>query len=526
VYATGFPLRVHLGPGLLGSIYDGLQRPLHLLAAVDGDYLRRGRHAPPLDPARMWHFVPAIRAGDVVAAGEMIGRLQETVAIEHRVLVPPELSGTVVEIAGEGEYRVGDVVARLAPAQGPERALSLSHFWPARRGRPFARRLPLNVPLLTGQRVLDSFFPVAAGGTVGMPGGFGTGKTVLQHQLCKWAEADVIVFIGCGERGNEMAEVLSELPTIVDPRTRRPLSERTVLIANTSDMPVAAREASLYVGATIGEYYRDMGYRVLLLADSTSRWAEALREIAGRMEEMPAEEGYPPYLASRLAAFYERAGRVTSLNGAEGSLTIVGAVSPPGGDLTEPVTRHTERLSRSFWVLDRALAHARRFPAISVTGSHSDGAAQLGAWWKAEYGVDWWALRNECTALLAEAERADATARLIGTSGLPAHQQLLLAAAALIQDAFFRQTAGSADDWCSPRKQIRMLELLLRVSRTASAAVAAGADVGSVLRVPSLAAIRRAGVSVCDADLDQLDRLASLFDDECDAAVASRGVPA
>jgi V/A-type H+-transporting ATPase subunit A len=365
--------------------------------------------------------------------------------------------------------------------------------WPARVPRPSRARLPLDVPLITGQRVLDTFFPVPLGGTAAMPGGFGTGKTVLQQQLCKWARADVIVFIGCGERGNEMAEVLSVLPALTDPRTGRPLSERTVLIANTSDMPVAAREASIYMGLTIAEYYRDMGYHALLLADSTSRWAEALREISGRLGEMPAEEGYPPYLASRIAAFYERAGRVTTMGGKEGSVTIVGAVSPPGGDFTEPVTRHTGRHTRCFWALDKAMAQARKFPAINLVASYSDRAEQFGDWWQRETGFAWTTLRRDAMALLEDADHIEQTARLIGTGNLPERQQLVLALAELIQEVFLRQAAvGDADEWCSPQRQAELLHILMTVAREGCARADQGASAKEILASPAVAELRLA----------------------------------
>jgi V/A-type H+-transporting ATPase subunit A len=526
VTASGFPLRVQLGPGLLGSIFDGLQRPLDRLAARDGDFLHRGGTIDALDGARLWSFDPVVHAGDEVTAGAVVGVVAETAALQHRVLVPPDLSGRVREIVPAGEFRVTDTVATISTADGATLPVGLSHFWPARRPRPSRAPLSLTVPLVTGQRVLDSLFPVAAGAAVGMPGGFGTGKTVLQHQLCKWADAEVIVFIGCGERGNEMAEVLTELPSLVDPRSGRPLCERTVLIANTSDMPVAAREASICVGATIAEYYRDMGYRVLLLADSTSRWAEALREISGRLEEMPAEEGYPPYLAGRLAGFYERAGRVATLGGPEGSLTIVGAISPPGADLTEPVTRHTERLVRAFWTLDRDMAHARRFPAVSVSASHSDGVALMAEWWRHETGTDWAALRDEAMTLLHDADRLERTARLIGTSSLAGRQQLVLACASLLQDGFLRQTAGAGDDWCSPRRQAALLELLLQVANTAMVAEAAGATVPAILALPVLADIRRASTTIRENELQRLQVLSDQFERGVRALTEATGAPA
>ena len=523
VYATGHPLEVELGPGLLGSIVDGLQRRLPALAASDGDFLLCGRHPPALDRGTRWRFEPAVSPGDALEPGALVGRVSVGPGLEHRVLVPPGIRGGVITVADAGEYTVDATIALLASA-GAEIPLTLMERWPARRPRPYARRLPLTVPLVTGQRVLDTFFPVPCGGTVGMPGGFGTGKTVMQQQLCKWARADVIVFVGCGERGNEMADVLSVLPTLDDPRTGHPLSERTVLVANTSDMPVAAREASIYVAVTIAEYYRDMGYDALLLADSTSRWAEALREISGRLGEMPAEEGYPPYLASRIAAFYERAGRVTTLSGAEGSVTLVGAVSPPGGDLTEPVTRHTSRHTRCFWTMDRAMAQSRRFPAISLVDSYSDCADGFGAWWQREVHADWAAMRLEALALLDDAERLEATARLVGTSSLPPRQQLLLAFGQLFQDAFLVQSARErVDEWCSPTRQSRMLELLLHVVREGCAAADTGAAAADVLALPAVAELRRARTTIGEAEIDRLRDLRDRFDRECAALRPAAG---
>jgi V/A-type H+-transporting ATPase subunit A len=399
--------------------------------------------------------------------------------------------------------------------------VAMLSVWPARLPRPYRTRLPLTVPLITGQRVIDTFFPSPLGGTVGMPGGFGTGKTVMQQQLCKWARADVIVFVGCGERGNEMAEVLSILPALIDPRTNRPLSERTILVANTSDMPVAAREASIYMAVTMAEYYRDMGYHALLLADSTSRWAEALREISGRLGEMPAEEGHPPYLASRVAAFYERAGRVTTCGGQEGSVTLVGAVSPPGGDLTEPVTRHTGRHTRCYWTLDKAMAQARRFPAVSFTDSYSDRAEEFDGWWRHETGGDWRALRAEALDLLEEADHLEQTARLIGTSSLPERQQLVLALAALFQDGFLRQAAlGARDEWCSPARQVRLLELLVHVTRRGCAAADAGVPAQAIVALPALARVRAARSEVAEDALSTLADLARAFDEQCGALAA------
>jgi V/A-type H+-transporting ATPase subunit A len=516
VFASGAPLSAQLGPGLIGGIFDGLQRPLPALAVSDGDFLKRGRHLSALDPARRWHFEPSVRVGDRLERGAVFGTVREGQAFEHRVFVPPDSGGVVDAVAAAGSYTVQEPIGTLSSAAG-EHPLALAQRWPVRVPRPYERRLPLTTPLITGQRVIDTFFPAPLGGTVGMPGGFGTGKTVLQQQLCKWALADVIVFVGCGERGNEMAEVLSMLPSLVDPRTNRPLSERTVLIANTSDMPVAAREASVYVAVTIAEYYRDMGYHALLLADSTSRWAEALREISGRLGEMPAEEGYPPYLASRIAAFYERAGRVTTVGGREGSITIVGAVSPPGGDLTEPVTRHTGRHARAFWTLDKAKAQARRFPAISFTASYSDRADALAPWWLRETGRDWAALRTRALALLDDADRLEQTARLIGTSSLPERQQLILALATFFDDAFLRQAAtGDGDEWCSPLRQARLLELLDHIADQGVVLAESGVSAADIMALPVLAELRLAP-SAPTTGVEDLDRLRTRFDAECRA---------
>jgi V/A-type H+-transporting ATPase subunit A len=521
LYGCGQPLSAELGPGLLGGVFDGLQRPLPSLAAEDGDVLRRGRHPPSIDRTREWPFDPCVKPGDVVAAGDMLGAVPETPALEHRVLVPPAGGGRVVWIAGAGSYRVAQPIATIECA-GVRRDVAMLSVWPARAPRPYRARLPLDVPLVTGQRVIDTFFPSPLGGTVGMPGGFGTGKTVMQQQLCKWARADVIVFVGCGERGNEMAEVLSILPSLIDPRTNRPLSERTVLVANTSDMPVAAREASIYMAITMAEFYRDMGYDALLLADSTSRWAEALREISGRLGEMPAEEGYPPYLASRIAAFYERAGRVCTNGGRKGSVTLVGAVSPPGGDLTEPVTRHTGRHTRCFWTLDKAMAQARRFPAISFSDSYSERAEEFDAWWRGETGGAWRALRSEALALLEEADRLEQTARLIGTSSLPERQQLVLALAALFQDAFLRQSAiGDRDECCSPGRQVRLLELLMHVVRRGCRAADAGVAAQAIMALPAMARARAARTEVPEDTPAAIDAIARAFDEECAALTAS-----
>ena len=492
IFASGDPLCAELGPGLLGHVFDGIQRPLDALALVHGDFLRRGVRAPALDRARLWPFEPRIDRGARAVPGAVLGVVRETAALEHRVLVPPGVSGEVREIASAGPRRVADVVARIATDRG-EIALPLFQTWRVRAPRPFRARLPPALPMITGQRVLDTFFPLPLGGAAGMPGGFGTGKTVLQHQLCKWCDADVIVYVGCGERGNEITRMLHELPELTDPRTGRPLSERTVIVANASNMPVSARESSIYTGVTIAEYYRDMGYRVVLLADSTSRWAEALREISGRLGEMPAEEGYPPYLESRLAAFYERAGRVTTLCGNEGSLTIISAISPPGGDLTEPVTRHTQSFTRTFWTLDKDLAAARFFPAVSIGGSYGEVTPQLAEWWEREAGSGWSELRRRALALLAEASRLSGTARLVGTESLPERQRFVLGMAGLIEEGFLQQSAFDAfearDD---PARQVRLLRVLLRFAERGMRALERGVLEKRLLALPVATALKTA----------------------------------
>jgi V/A-type H+/Na+-transporting ATPase subunit A len=508
VFTTGRPFHVELGPGLLGTVFDGVQRPLRRLADAQGDFVGKGRHASALDRDRLWDFVPRVKPGDRVARGAVLGTVLESHALEHRVLVPPDLSGRIVDVASPGPRCIDDMAATLVTDGGVERRLALFHPWRMRAPRPFATRLPAAAPMLTGQRVLDTFFPLPRGGACGMPGGFGTGKTIMQQQLCKWAQADVVVYVGCGERGNEMTEMLSTLPDLIDPQTGRPLSERTVIIANTSNMPVPAREASIYTGVTIAEYYRDMGYHVALLADSTSRWAEALRELSGRLGEMPAEEGYPPYLSSRLAGYYGRAGRVRTLSGGEGSVTLISAISPPGGDRTEPVTRHTQRYTQCFWTLDKALAEARTFPAISLRDSYSHLNDALIAWWTETTGAAWPALRQQALALLDEAARADATARLVGVESLPPRQQWLIEMARLFEDGFLRQSAFDATDAsCSPQRQFRLLSLLLRVHSRGLVALERGAAVPSLAALPLLSRVVRAKSEIDDANLAAFDEL-------------------
>lgn len=463
VEGTGSPLSVELGPGLLSRVIDGIQRPLERLRSLEGDFIQRGVTAPRLDPEKTWSFEPAARQGQSVKGGEILGTVQETPLLEHRIMVPPGVEGELVEIAAAGDYTVSETVARVQPGDGAAVSLTMRQEWDVRRPRPNLGRLSVGVPLLTGQRVIDVFFPIAKGGTAAIPGGFGTGKTVTQHNLAKWCDADLIVYIGCGERGNEMTGVLSEFPELKDPRSGHPLIERTILVANTSNMPVAAREASIYTGVVIAEYFRDMGYHVAVMADSTSRWAEALREISGRLEEMPAEEGFPAYLATRLAEFYERAGRVRTLGDREGSVSIIGAVSPPGGDFSEPVTQHTKRFVRCFWSLDKELAAERFFPSINVMDSYSEYDRAVNAWWREEVGENLEELRSRARDYLREDDSLQKIVRLIGEDALPDEQKQIVFAARLIREGFLQQNAFDAVDmYALPEKQVRMLKAILR----------------------------------------------------------------
>ncbi len=478
VVATGEPLMAELGPGLLGQTFDGVERPLPTLVTLAGDFIPRGLSTPALARERRWRFEATVGVGDEVKEGSPIATIEETKAIVHRVLAPPGVSGRVAEVAS-GSARVSDPVVVLTDG----RALSLMQRWPVRRRRPFARRLTPELPFLTGQRVLDTLFPIAQGGTAIIPGGFGTGKTVLEQSLAKFAAADVIVYVGCGERGNEMTEVLADFPALIDPRTGAPLMDRTVLVVNTSNMPVAAREASIYTGITIAEYFRDMGYQVALMADSTSRWAEALREISSRLAEMPGEEGYPTYLATRLAQFYERAGRVTPLSGqGEGAVTIVGSVSPPGGDFSEPVTQASLRITGALWGLTSDLAHRRHFPAIDWGQSFSLYVDRLTRWYGREVGKEWGALREEALRLLEKERELNEIVQLVGLDAIQDQERMILETARLIREGFLRQSALSAvDAACPPAKALWMLRLILHFSHRAGAAVTAGVPLARVL---------------------------------------------
>jgi V/A-type H+-transporting ATPase subunit A len=476
VQGTGAQLSVELGPGILKQMYDGVQRPLEVIRDETGTFIKRGVDVPSLDRKKKWDFTPLVKKGDRVVEGDFLGEVPETELIMHKIMVPPGISGEVVEIADAGKYTVEETIAVIKTDQG-EKEVKLMQRWPVRRGRPYKEKLDPGEPLLSGQRIIDTFFPVAKGGTASIPGPFGAGKTVMGHQLAKWSDAHVFIYIGCGERGNEMTEVLEEFPHLEDPKTGKPLMERTVLIANTSNMPVAARDASVYTGITLGEYYRDMGYSVALMADSTSRWAEAMREISGRLEEMPGEEGYPAYLASRLANFYERAGRVITLGSNErvGSLTVIGAVSPPGGDFSEPVTQNTLRITKVFWALDASLADRRHFPAINWLRSYSLYLDSISTWWKDNVGENWLDLRNKAMALLQKEAELQEIVQLVGPDALPEKERIVLEGARVIREDFLQQNAfHDVDTYCSASKQYKMLEVMLEFYEMATDAVSRG----------------------------------------------------
>jgi len=514
IFGTGLPLSVELGPGLLTSIFDGVQRPLPVIEQRTGSFIGRGVRLTPLYRKTKWKFTPKAKSGEVVHGGEILGSVMETDTFEHRVMVQPDLSGTLSWVAAAGEYTIEEPIAKLKTKKG-EIELTMLQRWPVRRPRPLRVRLGQHIPLITGQRVLDTFFPVAKGGAAGIPGPFGSGKTVTQHSIAKWADAEVIVYIGCGERGNEMTEVLQEFPHLVDPRTGRPLMERTVLIANTSNMPVAAREASIYTGITIAEYYRDMGYHVALMADSTSRWAEALREVSGRLEEMPAEEGYPAYLAGRLAEFYERAGYVEALSGLNGSVTIVGAVSPPGGDFSEPVTQHTKRFIRCFWALDKSLASARHFPSINWLDSYSEYLQDVAGWWQENSGKDWYAMRTEAMEILSEESRLSQIVKLVGPDALPDEQRIILETARILREGFLQQNAmDTVDAFSTIQKQIRMLELMLYFHSRAVRVIKRGASIAVIRNLPVIGTLIRMKTLVENDQLGKMDEIQKTMDEQ------------
>ncbi len=475
VTGTGAPVSVTLAPGILTNIFDGIERPLSEIAKTGGAYISRGVNVSALDTEKKWQTHMTVKKGDRVYGGTIIAEVPETPAILHKVMVPPDKEGYVLDVAEDGEYTISDPLVTIQHLDGSEETLTMTQKWPIRVARPTAKRFPAIKPLVTGQRILDTLFPLAKGGTAAIPGGFGTGKTMTQHQIAKWSDANIIIYIGCGERGNEMTQVLEEFSELIDPKTGNPLMDRTTLIANTSNMPVAAREASLYSGLTLAEYYRDMGYHVAIMADSTSRWAEALRELSGRLEEMPAEEGFPAYLASKLSAFYERAGMMQNLNGTEGSVTIIGAVSPQGGDFSEPVTQNTKRFVRCFWGLDKNLAYARHFPAISWLTSYSEYLNDLGSWYTENVDKKFVDYRNQIVYLLSQESSLMEIVKLIGGDVLPDDQKLILEIAKVIRVGFLQQNAFHKDDTCVPmEKQFKMMEIILYLYRKSRSLISMG----------------------------------------------------
>ncbi|HEY6669239.1 MAG TPA: V-type ATP synthase subunit A [Candidatus Nitrosopolaris sp.] len=510
VVGTGRPLSVLMGPGIIGKIYDGIQRPLAEIAQKSGDFIGRGIATTAVDMNKKYKFITQVKKGNDIVAGSILGTVEETPLLTHSIMVPPDHhGGKITDIVGEGEYDLEQVIATVEK-DGKRTELKMYHRWPVRRPRPYTERYDPSVPLITGQRVIDTYFPIAKGGTGAIPGGFGTGKTVTLHQIAKWADSKVVVYIGCGERGNEMTEVLVEFPHLIDPRSGRPLMERTVLVANTSNMPVAAREASIYTGVTIAEYYRDMGFDVVLVADSTSRWAEALREMSGRLEEMPAEEGYPSYLASRLAEFYERAGRVRALGSPErtGSVTLVGAVSPSGADFTEPVTTHTIRFIKTFWALDTRLAYSRHYPSINWMQSYSGYLEDVAKWWKQNISEEWYDLRAQSYHILQREDTLKEIVRLLGPEALPDEEKLILEVARMIKIGILQQNSfDKVDTYCSPEKQLKLVRLMVKFHKEAQRALKEGAQLADIRAMPIITSLLKAKFEISDEQVGRLDNL-------------------
>ena len=517
VKGTGQPLSVLLGPGVIGKIYDGIQRPLDEIAQKSGSFIGRGIATTPVDLKKKYKFMPAVKIGDEIGAGSVLGFVEETPLLNHSILVPPDHpGGKITDVAKETDLDVEQTVA-VSEKSGSKIELTMHHKWPVRRPRPYVERYDPSVPLITGQRIIDTYFPIAKGGTGAIPGGFGTGKTVTLHQIAKWADSKVVVYIGCGERGNEMTEVLVEFPHLIDPRSGRPLMERTVLVANTSNMPVAAREASIYTGVTIAEYYRDMGFDVVLVADSTSRWAEALREMSGRLEEMPAEEGYPSYLASRLAEFYERAGRVKALGSPErsGSVTIVGAVSPSGADFTEPVTTHTIRFIKTFWALDTRLAYSRHYPSINWMQSYSGYLEDVSKWWKQNVSDEWYNLRAESYHILQREDTLKEIVRLLGPEALPDEEKLVLEVARMIKIGILQQNSfDKVDTYCSPQKQLKQASLMVQFYKNAQRALKEGVSLVDIRAMPILTSLLKAKFEITDEEISKLNELEKTMTDQ------------
>ncbi len=517
VIGTGNPLSVLLGPGIIGQIYDGIQRPLKELSKKSGSYIGKGITTTPVDMTKKYHFVPTANVGDEVKPGNVLGTVKETELIDHSIMVPPDHpGGKLTKIVSEGDYDLETDIA-TTEKDGNSINLKMYHKWPVRKPRPYQKKHDPTIPLLTGQRIIDTFFPLAKGGTGSIPGAFGTGKTVTLHQIAKWADSQVVVYIGCGERGNEMTEVLVDFPKLKDPRTGRPLMERTVLVANTSNMPVAAREASIYTGVTIAEYYRDMGKDVVLVADSTSRWAEALREMSGRLEEMPAEEGYPSYLASRLAEFYERAGRVRA-NGSperDGSVSLVGAVSPSGGDFTEPVTTHTMRFIKTFWALDAKLAYSRHYPSINWMNSYSGYLSDVAKWWSENISEDWLSLRSEAYAILQREDTLKEIVRLLGPEALPDEEKIILEVARMIKIGLLQQNSfDDVDTYCSPEKQFKLMQLLVQFYKGSQQALKDGASLADIRAMSVIGTLLKARMEIKDDEMDKLDQVSQTITEQ------------
>jgi V/A-type H+-transporting ATPase subunit A len=515
VIGTGQPLSVLLGPGIIGKIYDGIQRPLEEIAKKSGAFISKGIATTPIDLKKKYHFKPSLKTGENVKAGTILGTVEETPLLTHSILVPPDSrGGKLMDISPEGDYDLEQVISTLEN-NGTKSQMKMYHKWPVRKPRPYTERFDPTVPLITGQRVIDTYFPIAKGGTGAIPGGFGTGKTVTLHQIAKWADSKVVVYIGCGERGNEMTEVLVEFPHLIDPRSNRPLMERTVLVANTSNMPVAAREASIYTGVTMAEYYRDMGMDVVLVADSTSRWAEALREMSGRLEEMPAEEGYPSYLASRLAEFYERAGRVRALGSPDrsGSVTIVGAVSPSGADFTEPVTTHTIRFIKTFWALDTRLAYSRHYPSINWMQSYSGYLEDVSKWWTDNISPDWYNLRAESYNILQREDTLKEIVRLLGPEALPDEEKLVLEMARMIKIGILQQNSfDKVDTYCGPEKQLKLVQLMVKFYNESLKSLKEGIPLSDIRSLPIIPSLLKAKFEIPDEQVSKLNELESKMD--------------
>ncbi len=516
VYSTGQPISVTLGPGILKNIFDGVERPLEEIAKEADAFIPTGAHVDPLPTDKLWDVTMKVKVGDRVQGGDIYATIPETDLIEHRLMIPPYVKGTIKDVKADGQYKLEDTIVILTQDNGVDLELKLYQKWPIKKARPVNKRLPISMPLVTGQRVIDTLFPIAKGGTAAIPGGFGTGKTMTQHQLAKWCDADIIVYVGCGERGNEMTQVLEEFRELVDPKSNKPLVDRTVLIANTSNMPVAAREASIYTGVTLAEYYRDMGYHVAIMADSTSRWAEALREISGRLEEMPAEEGFPAYLPSRLSQFYERAGYMENLNGSKGSVSIIGAVSPQGGDFSEPVTQNTKRFVRTFWALDKALAYARHYFAINWNQSYSEYIPDLTRWYTKNVGSKFMQDRQELKTILAEETKLQEIVQLMGSDVLPDDQKLTMEVARVVRVGYLQQNAFHPDDTYVPlEKQLDMMEVIVYLNKKCQEVVAEGKPVRELIETGIFDDVVKMKYDVPNKDLSKFDEYYKKIDAAC-----------